>query len=176
MAQLVEYVRKKDFKIGFALPMLDDESQEDYQRSLGELVEAVFVVKPSFVDARLTLMIGQPVLGDVTNSVIRMCKFGVEACRLRTVFPDRHDLIENEDCSHILYEYAIGQVVEQETPMVRRRIEGEDDGEAILVHTLVLRFEKFRVDTNVLDANKDAKRLPTLSLVPNTGSDLVVAS
>src|SRR4051812_33372533 len=119
MNQSVGYVRKRDFKISFVLPMAQGEQQADYDRSLNDLIDAVYAVRPSFLAPRLFVEIRQPLTGDIANSVIRICKHGVEACRIRTLFPDRPDLSDNEDCSHIRYEYAIGQCVEQETAMVR---------------------------------------------------------
>jgi hypothetical protein len=117
----------------------------------------------------LGLEVRQPVVGDVCNSVIRLCKYGVPHCKLRTLFPERPDL-DHEDCSHIVYDYAVGDVVEQKTLFARDVILGDE----MLVHSLVVSFRKFRVDTNVMDRPKPQQARPSLSLVKDSGSDLQI--
>ena len=160
MPQVVqENIRKRDFRIDFTLPVIPGEDQTEVKLDQKLLAESVYSAKPSFLYPRLSLEIRQPIIGNIATTVIRLCQRGLPVCRLRTIMPDMPELTA-DDASHVIYTYHDGEVVEQETDMCRDVILGDD----LLLHTLVIRFDKWRIDTNVWENQVTTKR-PPLAIV-----------
>ncbi len=158
---VVEHVRKRDFKIDFTLQLIGNERRSNVSQDQKDLSDAVYLVAPSFLAPRLSLEIRQPVIGNIANTVIRLCQHGLPLCNLRTLMPNRPDMADAEECSHLVYRYREGEVIEQETEMCKDAIEGD----RMLVHTVVLVFKKWRIETNVWEGQVMTKRRPALSVV-----------
>ena len=162
MPQVVaEHVRKRDFKIDFTLQLIGAERRSQVSQDQKDLSKAVYLVTPSFLSPRLTLEIRQPVIGNIANTVIRLCLHGLPLCNLRTLMPNRPDMADAEECSHLVYRYRDGKVIEQESEMCKDAIEGD----RMLVHTVVLMFKKWRIETNVWEGQAMAAKRPVLSII-----------
>ena len=133
----VRFVRKRDFQLRVGL-------NPDNPVKAAELVEAIHVVKPSFMSARLILQVYQPLVGSVHETVSDMCENGVREIRINTLIPGRPDLAVDDDSGHLIYRYEDGKVIDQETVMSKDAIDGDD----FMVHHISLQFLKGSILTN----------------------------
>src|SRR6185295_2033868 len=92
----VRFARKRDFQLRVEL-------NPDNSVKAAELVEAIHVVKPSFMSARLILQVYQPLVGSVHETISDMCEKGVREIRINTLIPGRPDIAVEDDSGHLVY-------------------------------------------------------------------------
>lgn len=153
----VRFVHKRDFRLRVGL-------NPDDPAVAAEFAEAVYVVKPSFLAPRLLIEVYQPVVGNVHNTIIGICRNGLRSCAINTLLPNRPDLAMMDDCGHLVYSYVNGNVIEQQTIMTKDAVAGDD----FMVHMLLLEFEQAEFVSNEWQKPEQARKSP-FQLVENCG-------
>lgn len=157
----VRFVRKRDWRLRVKL-------KPDNPVKAAELIEAIHVVKPSFLTPRLIIEVYQPLVGSVHETVSKMCADGVDEIRINTQIPGRPDLATDDDGGHLVYRYEDGKVIDQQTTMSKDAMDGDD----FMVHWLSLEFLRGAILTNewVSENNVLRPKFGTVQLDAQKGS------
>lgn len=131
------FIQKRDFSIRVTL-------DPDNPQEAAAFADAVAVAKPSFLVRKLILEVYQPLVGNVHETVRRICHTGIKEISLRTLVPGHPDLVEQDDYGQIIFRYEGGRVVDQYTTMSRDIIDAED----FMVHYISLEFQHGSIVTN----------------------------
>lgn len=155
----VDYVRKGDHHVELVVPHTDDQR-------IREFLNAIHIVEPSFVRSSLLIEVFQPLLGRVVNTICTMVKYGVPACTVSTLLPNRPDLSASDDRGHLTYSYQRGKIVDHRHQMTHCVKDAED----LMLHEIEIEFDEFSVTTNEWDAKPGSSIVrPKLSLIVDQG-------